>query len=65
MYQKKSCGWKDIGVCYYKLLVNEVNKVPKKNQANENNYFDKFQSEFGFDTTTSVTISVMTIKSTK
>ena len=43
MYQKKSCGWKDIGLCYYTLLVvNEVKEVKKKKQACENNYFNKF-----------------------
>ena len=55
MYQKKSCGWKGIGLCYYTLLVKEVNKVQKKKQACENNYFTKFQTKFGFNTTASVT----------
>ena len=33
MYKKKSCGWKDIGLRYYTLLVvNEVNKVQNSNQ---------------------------------
>ena len=32
-----------IGLCYYKLLVNEVDKIQKKKQACENNYFNKFE----------------------
>ena len=42
MYQKKSCGWKDIGLCYYTLLVKEVNEVRKNKQACEDHYFNKF-----------------------
>ena len=43
MYQKKSCGWKDIlGLWYDTLLVKEVNEVRKNKQACEDHYFNKF-----------------------
>ena len=55
MYQKKSCGWKDIGLCYYTLLVKEVNEVQKNKQACEceDHYFNKFPHELGLDPKTS------------
>ena len=53
MYQKKSCGWKDIGLCYYTLLVKEVNEVRKNKQACEDYYNNKFRHELGMDITTS------------
>ena len=53
MYQKYSCGFKDIGLCCYTLLVKEVNRVQKKKQACENDYLNKFQNELGLDPKTS------------
>lgn len=54
LYQKKKCGWKDVGLCYYTLLVNEVNEIRKKKQACENKYFNKFRKDRGYNTTASV-----------
>ena len=54
LYQKKQCGWKDIGMYYYRLLCREVEKVREDKGMFEENYLTKFRADVGYDTTSSV-----------